>query len=241
MSGGSRIWLTRPEADSHAIAEALAEHGILSIIDPVITIEPLPVPTLTTPPDALLLTSRHAAHALAPELAMLPVFCVGQATAAIARERGFSEVLTGIGDLMGLLPVVRDRLAPGSQLAYYSGEDIQFDPTSLLAMQGIHCTRHIVYRAAAQGSFTPGLRMHLSSGEIRGVVFFSARTARIACGLLKEEEFTQAAESIDAYCLSLAVSEAASMLPWRSVLVSPAPTRDAMVALVSQHARAIAS
>src|SRR5690606_23260514 len=109
----------------------------------------------------------------------------------------------------GLLPAMAAHLQPGAQLLYLSGEDIAHDASALLTGQGVTVTRMVAYEAVPTSALTPELRQALMDGAVSQVMFFSARSATLACGLLKEEEFTQAPSAIDAYCLSLSVAEAA--------------------------------
>ena len=88
------IWLTRPLADSESLAAELAEHDIASIVAPVMRIEPKSFTPPAETPTALLLTSRYAADALALLPAAwhkLPLYCVGDATAACAKTYGFTN------------------------------------------------------------------------------------------------------------------------------------------------------
>lgn len=233
------IWLTRPEPDSRALAEALAHHGIGSIIAPVIRIEPKPV-TLGEKPDALLVTSRHAAHALPEAWRDLPVFCVGVATADSVRQQGYTTLVEGSSDGLALLSPITAALRPGQRLLYLSGDEVRHDFAALLAAHGIAVERMVAYETVPCQSFPPALRLALANGEISGVAFFSPHSARLGCGLLKEEEFTDMPPRIDAFCLSLAVAQEAAELPWRSLQVSHSPTREAMVAMIAA-ARAVAS
>lgn len=234
------LWLTRPADDSRALAEALAARGIASIIAPVIRIKPREV-ALPEKPDAILLTSRHAAHALPAEWRSLPVFCVGTATATAAQEQGYTAITHGESDGLHLLPRITEKLSPGSSLLYLSGEDTRHDISRLLAANDIAVTRLVAYEAVAETTFPSELRLALEQKEITGVVFFSPRSAMLASALMKNEEFNESAPSIDAYCLSLPVAEEAGALAWRSLQVSHIPTRSALLAMIEAHARPVAS
>lgn len=234
------LWLTRPEADSEALAAELNALGIASIIAPVVRIETRDV-LLAEKPDALLLTSRHAAHALRADWADVPVFCVGSATAQAARDMGYRAVTHGPGDALHLLPRITEALPPGSSLLYLSGEDTRHDISRLLGANQIDVTRVVAYEAVAETSFPTALRLALEANSINGVVCFSPRSAHLACTLMKEEEFTASAPAIDAFCLSLAVAEEAAMLSWRSLHVCHTPNRASMLAMIAAHAQRVAS
>lgn len=98
--------LVRPEPGWSASAAAARQQGLVVVGHPLFVAEPVS----WTPPsgefDALLTGSaavfRHGGPQLAA-LAALPVYAVGEATAAAAVEAGFAVALTGEGGLQQLL------------------------------------------------------------------------------------------------------------------------------------------
>ncbi len=258
MSATPTIWLTRPPADSALLAAAL--QPIQSIIAPLMEIETLysspirgevrrganpnsvryfsPPPNLPPNgggvkcPDAILLTSRHAAHALLPAWSQLPVYCVGTATAEAARVQGFSNVILGKSDILSLLPRIAE-LLKHKNLLYLSGENVSVDVAALLASQSVSVERVIAYRAIAATQLTAEIIDALKNNSLTGTVFFSARTAEIATTLLTQAELSHAVTTVDAYCLSLAIAEKAAALPWRRIHVAHIPTSYAMEVMIA--------
>ena len=234
MSAAPTIWLTRPSADSELLAATLREQAIDSIIAPVMVIETCIPAIAHTMPDAILLTSRHAAHALLPSWSHLPVYCVGTATAETARAQGFMNIVLGKSDVLSLLPRIAESLKDKT-LLYLSGEDISVDVAALLASQSVSVERVIAYRAVAAAQLSPELIDALKNNSISGTVFYSARTAEIATALLTQAGLSHAIETVDAYCLSLTIAEKAAALPWRRIHVAHIPTGDAMQAMMISH------
>ncbi len=233
------IWLTRPREDSEQLAARLSSHGIDSIIAPVMQIELIETNLLNlfshALPEAFLLTSRHAAHALegAPEPARaVPVFCVGAATAAAVRTHGFTQVIEGEDDILSLLPRIAATLPSASRLTYLAGEHTSADVGTLLGTHAIHTDTYTCYRAVAAASLSPALHEALQTEQLTGACFFSARSAGLAQQLLTQTYPATLAASIRAYCLSLSVAEAAAALPWCTIHACHVPTRDAMVDLI---------
>lgn len=220
------IWLNRPAADSAATAQALAAMGVETLIAPLTQIATRAV-ALEQPPEALLFTSRHAVPAVAP--GPMPVFCVGASTAEAARAAGFSNVITGDGDVLSLLPIIADHLRAGSRLTYLSGEDIQVDVTPLLAARGIAVERIVAYEAVAETVLPPALVAAWPA--VTGVAFYSARSAAIACALLRDAGLPT--DRCDAFCMSLTVAQEAARLPWRSLQAAHVPTSHAMLAMMA--------
>src|SRR4051795_105075 len=91
-----RLLVTRPEPDNEHSADVLRAQGHVVLLAPALRVEHLAPDLGTGPWSALALTSANAARAIArhpcrAELIPLPVYVVGQRTAAIARAAGFSD------------------------------------------------------------------------------------------------------------------------------------------------------
>ena len=86
---------------------------------------------------AVIVTSANALRAIAPHLAAsrllkLPLFAVGEHTAAAARDAGFGEVIASKGDAGALRDLVLARvkskqLKKASPLLYLAGADLARD------------------------------------------------------------------------------------------------------------------
>ena len=92
------VLVTRPHEQAAGTARLLERMGHAVLLDPVLEVRPLPF----TPPQveavaALAVTSINAVPALARSRPDLPVFAVGEATAAAARAAGRSDVAGGGG------------------------------------------------------------------------------------------------------------------------------------------------
>lgn len=115
--------ILRPEPGATATAEAARQLGLEPILMPLFRIEPV---AWTAPDparfDALLITSantiRHGGETLR-KLAMLPVYAVGEATAAAAREASFVVAMVGNGGVDALLGSIPPRL----RLLHLSGAE----------------------------------------------------------------------------------------------------------------------
>ena len=117
------VAVLRPEPGNAATVARLHRIRLTTIDLPLFEVAPLP----WTPPsaaqfDGLLLTSanalRHGGQGLS-RLNGLPALAVGEATAAAARERGFTVERTGDRELVALL----DQVQPGRRLLWLAGED----------------------------------------------------------------------------------------------------------------------
>lgn len=115
--------IVRPEPGASATAATARKLGLDPLLVPLFAVEPIawetPDPSAF---DALLLTSANALRHGGSELAKLrgfPVYAVGEATAAQARESGFTVAMAGESGIDGLL----ERIEPGLRLLHLCGEN----------------------------------------------------------------------------------------------------------------------
>lgn len=225
------IWLTRPQEDSEALATELAARGIPSIIAPVLSISPRTGTDLGDKPDGIILTSRHALAALPKDWRTLPVYAVGSSTAKAAHEAGCTDVSNGGGDALALAAYIVEQEKPGQTLVYLRGEEVRVDLETLLAVKKITVRSVIVYEAKA-ASLTPRIVKAIKQGKISGVAFFSARSADVATELMEEAGLAAKAKEMEAFCLSLAVADAAGS-GWGTLKVAEKPTGESMIKLIA--------
>ena len=241
MAEQPTIWLTRPREDSISFANDLSAQSITSIIAPVLSIVRQPLPPLSLKhPAALLITSRHAAHALAelpPEWRRLPAYCVGSATAHAALQYGLTHIIPGARNALALMPRITADIASGSELLYLAGDETRTDVATLLGVNNIHVTTAIVYHAVAERALSDEIRSALSEQRIDAAAFFSPRSAEIACQVLQRNDLASAAAQMNAYCLSATVAQALRRLPWANIHICPTPTRHAMRELIVSRER----
>src|SRR5215471_18364583 len=106
------VLVTRPSPDSDRTADALRARGFEVLLAPMLRFEPVPLPAdLGQEADvehddeadrtvgALIVTSANALRAVVPQLEgsdlkRLPLFVVGAQTASVAREAGFTKVIS---------------------------------------------------------------------------------------------------------------------------------------------------
>jgi uroporphyrinogen-III synthase len=235
MAKSPLIWLTRPRDDSTAFAEELAVKHIASIIAPVMRIVQQPLAAIPAKPNAILLTSRHAAFALASlptAWRSLPVYCVGRSTAQAASEHYCSNIHPGSSNVLSLLPKIVSDLGAGARVLYLAGEDTSVDVVHLLGAHGVHVTVHLVYRALAEHALDTPAQEALRNGTITAVAFFSPRSAHITADLIAHANLLDEAKRIEAFCFSPSVAVAARKLGWKHIHTCHTPTRYAMRELI---------
>ncbi len=228
--------VTRPRAESETLAGQLQSRGHRVLIEPMLTIQPLPDASLDLADAAgLLLTSANGVRALARHTARrdLPVLAVGAATAAAAQQAGFMNVAAAAGDVTALATLARRRFGPGDGvLVHVAGSAVAGDLAGDLARDGFRVRRAVLYSAAAAQRLSAAAGAALTAGEIDGVLFFSPRSAATFVRLLLQDGLAEVCRGVNLYGLSAAVAEAAAKLPWRRRNIAAMPRQDDLLALL---------
>jgi uroporphyrinogen-III synthase len=238
--------VTRPEEDAAPLAAALAERGIDVTLEPLLAIRALPdAPIDLAGVQALLFTSANGVRSFA-ELAggrdlagwrELPVFAVGNATAAAAHSAGFTRVESAAGDVAALAKLAAERLDPkAGALFHAAGSAVAGDLAGLLEQSGFTLRREMLYEARPADQLSPATVTNLSNGWFDLVLFFSPRTAATFVALARAagDGVVTGCGKAAALCLSPAVAAAAGELPWREVQAAARPELPALLDLVDR-------
>jgi len=236
-----RVLVTRPEPDARREADALRERGYDPVLAPLLGIEFLKdVPLDLEGAQAVVITSRNALRALEDhpqreEVAALPLFAVGEATAWAGRQFGFSEVTIGPGTGAGLPPIIRREVHPEKgPLVHIGAEKVAFDLKGALEEDGFELRRFVLYRSHPVEALSDDVVSALMSGEITRVLLLSPRTARTFARLAQRYGVTDA-KGLVCYCLSKAIAEAVAPLGFE-VRVPQYPREEDLLALVDSDA-----
>lgn len=226
-----RVLITRPVALAQALARRLEACGHDVVIEPLLTIEPLPVALELGGVQAIAVTSANAAPALGAAR-HLPVFAVGDASAAAARAAGCLRVESAEGDAASLarLIVASCRLGGGAIL-HLCGTEVREGLAGALRDAGFHVLRQTVYRARPAQALSAPTRAALRAG-IDAVLLFSPRTTLIFAELVMRHGLERCLGAADACCLSAAVAQSCRELAWRCVRIAARPDQDALVDLL---------
>ncbi len=217
------ILITRPEPGATATAARLNALGHTPILLPCLTITPRPA-HLPEAPAAIIITSLQAIPALPAAYHPLPVFCVGDATAARLRQAGFSSVLSAAGDAEDLAALIITHRLPGTHLLAV-GERHGQRLASQLRAAGIAVIRRAVYTASPIRTLPETAATALATTQ--AALFYSAETARAFARLGPPHTGT-----MTALALSPAVATPLQGLPWSEIRVALAPTEADLLALL---------
>jgi uroporphyrinogen-III synthase len=121
---GLTVLVTRPEPGAAETASRLRVLGFAPMLAPMLAIAKLPAHL--PPPERLggiLLTSGNAVGAFPPGYHHLPVWTVGRATAARAREAGFATVTSADGDALALAALLGDATAVTRRVSAFTAKN----------------------------------------------------------------------------------------------------------------------
>lgn len=236
-----KMLVTRPEPDAHLTLARLQALDIEAVVAPVMVRQTLDASL--PPPDgftAMVLTSANAVRTMVERnvvatYAHLPVFAVGDRTAADASEAGFVRVSSAAGafqDLVNAMTIARMR----GPIFYPTGKHQSADLAKALAPLGVMVATAKIYEMVAVDSLPQAVLDDLGRGEIRAVLAYSRRTAEIFVSLTQQLDRVQR-QAIGMLCMSEAVAEPLLAARFNRISLADRPDEDAMMALALAFAR----
>jgi len=236
---GMRALVTRPRAEAASLAEALASRGIAALLEPLLEIiyRDLGHPLDLTRVQALLCTSANGVRAFArlSKERDLPLFAVGEATAARARGEGFSDVHGAGGAVGDLVALVSGRLRPEvGRLLHAAGSLVAGDLTGALRARGFRVDRAVLYEARPVTALSAATVRALAAGIVDFALFFSPRTAAIFARLADQAGLADAMRCITAISISAAADAALDPLRFRARLIAERPDQPALLAVLDR-------
>jgi len=223
------IMITRPLEDAAGPAARIEALGYRPVVAPLMRIERR-TPTLPDYVQAILVTSGNALPALRP--GKTPLFAVGDATAARAKNAGFETVLSAGRDAQALAALVAGTQHPqDGPLLLASGERQGEKLAADLRARGFRVFRRVCYAAIPVHRFPQEAALTLLSGELHAVLFLSAETAS-AFARLMPPELHHALGSVAALTIGKSAADALEPMPWLRVCRAENPTLDDVLALI---------
>lgn len=218
-----RVWVTRPQPQADATAEKLRALSHDPVIAPLTAIVPRAAKMPITA-SFIALSSANALRFVEPEalhlLLNVPVFAVGDRTAAVATERGFTDVTSANGDVEALVKLTLARTHPGDTIHYLCGQPRRSDFEDAMQQSGRRIVIVETYEAAPLPPDVANL------GHIDAVLLYSQASANIFAAI--SSQFPRAA----LICMSSRVADAVDGLD-RPIIVADRPTEDAMYAALN--------
>lgn len=155
------IWVTRSTPCNFRTAESVRAMGNSVLTLPVRYVEPVKQAPLKRRPDALAFTCAEAVrhHLFERQLAGLPVFTMGDSTAAAALRSGYYNARSAHGDENDLRKLIATTVPRPAYIIHYSPKEPACDLSGYLEMSGYDAERRIVYESR-----------EASTAELRGAL-----------------------------------------------------------------------
>lgn len=233
-----RALVTRPREESEALAGALTARGIEPLIEPLMQVHYLAPGALDVQGvQAILCTSANGVRALARAGVErgVPLFAVGDATAARARSEGFTAVESAGGDVTDLARLAAVRLRPhDGPLLHVAGNIVAGDLVGVLRERGFSIERRVLYEAVPATALSPTAIDALRGSSIDFALFFSPRTAAIFATLAAVAGVAECCATITALSISRPADVALADLRWLDRRVAERPNQSALLAALDR-------
>jgi len=247
MAGAQkRVLVTRPEPGASSTARELELMGFEPVKLPLQEIRPLAPPGLVPGGiAAVAVTSanavRHAPANLLAALKGFACFTVGEATAAAARDGGFTDIREGGGDAIALARVLI-RSNPDGMIAYLCGKVRLPHFESALAAAGVATAAIETYDTVVLDRAAARIADAVGGQRLDYALVYSANAAKSLAGLIEESEVKALFETTTLICISPRAAEVFGRgprgKPEGKILVAGEPTEMSLLSLLSGHVAA---
>ena len=219
-----RIWITRTLPEADATAARVAARGHAAIVAPVLEARPVAgVAVDLAGVDAVAFTSAHAITAFAALTTRrdLPVFTVGDTTAAQALAAGFAQVRSADGNASTLAELIAREQRDGRLVLHPTAREPAADLTALLADHGIQATALAVYETLPTPLSAP-------PADADALFVHSARGAAVAATLIADAGRLD----LEAYAISPAAAAPLAALGLTRLDAAPFPNEASLLDLL---------
>jgi uroporphyrinogen-III synthase len=244
------VLVTRPRPDDEATAANLRARGFEVLQAPMLRFEPVAFhDDADTRYGAVIVTSANALRGIEPHLKgsrllKLPLFAVGEHTAASARGIGFENVMAANGDASRLrelvLAGVKARtLKKTSPLLYLAGADLARDLSGELGERGFTVVTQTTYRMAPVSALPREVCDAFVAGGIEAVLHYSRRSARAYLEAARTAGVEISALAIPQCCISDGVATVVRDAGATQVVVAASPDENGLFGALDRALRPI--
>lgn len=240
------VLVTRPHPDAETTAATLRAKGFAVRLAPMLRFEALPFQDdLDARYGAIIVTSANALRGIESHLARLsklPLFAVGEHTAAAARDAGFTRIISANRDAAGLrdsvlASVKAKEVKKASTLLYLAGADLARDLAGELGERGFTVVTHTTYRMAPVSDLPRDTCEAFAANEIEAVLHYSRRSARAFLDAARAAGVEISALAIPQCCISDAVALILRDAGATQVLTARSPDENALMGALERALR----
>jgi uroporphyrinogen-III synthase len=242
------VLVTRPQPDDETTAAALQARGFEVLRAPMLRFEPVAFQDDTDAAyGAVIVTSANAVRGIEPHLEnsrllKLPLFAVGEHTAATARRSGFENVISADGDAASLRDCVlasvkTKELKKASPLLYLAGADLARDLAGELGERGFTVVTHTTYRMSPVSSLPREICDAFAANGIEAVLHYSRRSARAFLEAVRTGGVEISALAVPQCCISALVASVVRDAGATQVMVAATPDENALLEALDRALR----
>lgn len=243
------ILVTRPAPDNAKTAAALRARGHEVLLSPMLRFEPVTFEDDGEIDfDAVILSSANAVraiedHPVRARLMLLPVFAVGEHTAKIARDAGFTNITIADGDAISLRERIVESAAAGklkrkAAFCYLAGADLTRDLGGELGARGFTVVTRTAYRMVPIAGLSDVVSDAFRAGTIDAVMHYSRRSARAYLNAARADGVEISALALPQCCISEAVAGVLRDAGAMQVAAANAPDEKALLDVVDRMVKA---
>ena len=233
------VLVTRPHPDDETTAASLRARGFDVLRAPMLRFEPVALhEDMNARYSAVIVTSANALRGIEPHLKghrmlELPLFAVGEHTAAAARRAGFTHVVSANGDAANLRDLVlaslrAKELKKASMLLYLAGAELSRDLASELEESGFRVVTQTTYSMIAVTSLPREACDAFAANQVEAVLHYSQRSARAFLDAARAGGVEISALAIPQCCISAAVASVVRDAGATQVVVAATPDENAL-------------
>lgn len=188
-----KIFLTRSDEDNlkfqryFNLVQKKVDARELFVSTPLLNISFIKFEKLIIPEMNIIFTSRYGVKALTgiENLKLKQVYCVGKSTAETAIKYGYQNVqFSEEGNVSSLIKLISKEVKNPQRFHYIRGKKVSFNLKKELSDLGFKIKETIIYKQK-NNKLSDKQKSYITSGEIGGIIFFSASVAKIFCKDIK--------------------------------------------------------
>src|ERR1700687_4208331 len=233
------VLVTRPHPDDEITAAGLRARGFEVLRAPMLRFEPVAFhEDMDARYGAVIVTSANALRGLTSNLKghrllELPLFAVGEHTAAAARRAGFTHVIPANGDAGSLRDLVlasvkAKQLTKASTLLYLAGADLARDLASELGERNFRVVTQTTYRMVPVTGLPREACDAFAANQVEAVLHYSQRSARAFLDAARAAGVEISALAIPQCCISAEVASVVRDAGATQVMVAASPDENAL-------------
>ena len=222
------LWVTRTAPYHLLTAHRVRAIGHNAIAIPVLSVRSVAQNAVFARPDALVFTSANSVrhHQVRSRWLRLPVYAVGDHTAAAARHAGYLDVRSAQGDVSDLQRLIATTVPRPASIIHYSAREPAGDLVGYLLQSGFEATQIAVYETipASDAEVSAALS---AMAAIDGIIVHSPEGAQRVAELI-----AQTAWHGMIFCISDACADEFQQLGGLRVETSAEPTERSLMELL---------